>query len=137
MPYVPPKTSTYITTSLTIKQVIPTIGHTRNLECPIVEVLNLTLSTTVNAKNKSESQITATRDTANNSAVLKLDNLSISPQLTHQGNSLLRKQNGEIVKSSFKNPESKPASPKQVTFSSDLKRINIIDEDLSDTEGDV
>ncbi|CAG8840287.1 10380_t:CDS:1, partial [Racocetra persica] len=73
MPYVPPKTSTYITTSLTIKQVIPTtcIGHTRNCECPIVEVINLTLSTTVNAKNKSESQITATRDTANNSAVLK------------------------------------------------------------------
>ncbi|CAG8467055.1 20238_t:CDS:2 [Cetraspora pellucida] len=113
MPYVPPKKATYTKLSITIKQVNP-----------------------LNVKNKLESQKTATRDTANNHAVLKLDNLSISPKLTNTRNSLLRKKNGEIVKSSFKNPESNPtspASPKRVKFN-DLKQINIISDDFSDTE---
>ncbi|CAG8586001.1 4229_t:CDS:1, partial [Cetraspora pellucida] len=131
MPYVSPKEVTYTKISITIKQVNPTIEDTRTRECP------LTSLTTINAKNKSESQTTETRDTANNHADLKLDNLPISPKLTNSRNSLLRKKNGEIVKSSFKNLESNPtspASPKQVKFDDQKKEINVISDDFSDTE---
>ncbi|CAG8647963.1 6645_t:CDS:1 [Dentiscutata erythropus] len=116
MPYVAPKASKHTTVSLNVKQTIAIS----------IEVLD---SKNINTKNKSVTQIMSTRDTP----ILKRENLTTSPRLTHTGNLLLQKPNGEIIKSSIKKLEIKSASLKQVRFSTELKQI-IYDDDFSDDD---
>ncbi|CAG8520961.1 44510_t:CDS:1 [Gigaspora margarita] len=122
MPYVAPKVFNYTPTSLNVKQAISIAGNTRPRERPS-EVLG---TKNIITKNKSESQTILTRDA-------KRENLSTSTRLTHTENFLLRKKNGEIIKSSFKKFKTKSVSSKSVRFSNELKHIRY-DDDFSDNE---
>ncbi|CAG8460866.1 1226_t:CDS:1 [Scutellospora calospora] len=113
MPYVAPKTSKNTTLPLTVKQSNPIIKDARPLEHSFTS-----LKTVINVNKQNKSQITSIRETTITCTSLQQGNLS------HARNRLLRKQNGEIVKSSFKKDEIKSNSPKHVRFSDDFKQID-------------